>query len=157
MLRVDGCVFCSISLLSVYMCVRIPLSSRSVAGESSSRALPGPGFLSNHLSAFLIDGCVATKQPKNGNLCDIEEKSNLIKLKVCDKDFRKQMISSESPHPLPGPFSGIQCDFRSQNAPDSWVTVRDRDLPRDCVAEWRLMSTKPNQRSRVQIHLLRKI
>ena len=43
------------------------------------------------------------------------------------------MISSESPHPLPCPFSEIQCDFRSQNAPHSWVTVRDRDLPRDCV------------------------
>ena len=60
-LRVDGCVFCSISLLSDYMCVRIPLSSRSIVGVSSSRALPGPGFLSKHLSAFLIDGCVATK------------------------------------------------------------------------------------------------
>jgi hypothetical protein len=49
------------------------------------------------------------------------------------------MISSESPHPLPGPFSEIQCDkFRSQNAPHSWITVRDRDVPRDCVAEWRL-------------------
>jgi len=49
------------------------------------------------------------------------------------------MISSESPHPLPGPFPEIQCDkFRSQNTPHSWITVRDRDLPRDCVAEWRL-------------------
>ena len=93
MLRVYGCVFCSISLLSVYMCVRIPSSSRSIAGVSSSRALPG--FPSNHLCAFLIDGCVATKQQKNANgnlnLGDIEEKSNLIKLKFCDKDFRKQI------------------------------------------------------------------
>jgi len=49
------------------------------------------------------------------------------------------MISSKSSHPLPGPFSEIQCDkFRSQNAPLSWITVRDRDHPRDCVAEWRL-------------------
>jgi len=49
------------------------------------------------------------------------------------------MISSEIPHPLPGPFSEIQCDkFWSQNAPHSWITVRDHDLPRDCVAEWRL-------------------
>jgi len=59
------------------------------------------------------------------------------------------MFYSESPHPLPqaGPLSEIQCDkFRSQNAPHSWVAVRDRDLPRDCVAEWRLMSTKQNQR-----------
>ena len=79
MLRVHGCVFCSISLLSVYMCVRIPLRSRSIAGVFSSRALPG--FPSNHLCAFLNDGCVVTKQQKNGNLGDIE-KSNLIKLKV---------------------------------------------------------------------------
>ena len=91
MLRVYGCVFCSVSLLSVFMCVRITLSSRSIAGVSSSRALPGLGFPSNHLCALLIDGCVATKQQKNGNLGDIEEKSNLIKLKVCDKDFRKQI------------------------------------------------------------------
>jgi len=40
MLHDYGCVFCSISLLSVYMCVRIPLSSRSIAGVPSSRALP---------------------------------------------------------------------------------------------------------------------
>ena len=32
-----------------------------------------------------------TKQQKNGNLGDIEEKSNLIKLKVCEKDFMKQI------------------------------------------------------------------
>ena len=43
------------------------------------------------LCAFLIDGWVPTKQQKNGNLGDIEEKSNLIKLKVCDKDFRQQI------------------------------------------------------------------
>jgi len=40
MLRVYGFVFCSISFLSVYMCVRIPLSSRSIAGVPSRRALP---------------------------------------------------------------------------------------------------------------------
>ena len=40
MLRVYGCMFCSISLLSVYMCVRVSLSSRSTAGVPSSRALP---------------------------------------------------------------------------------------------------------------------
>jgi len=41
MLRVYGCVFCSVSLLSVYMCVRLPSSPRSIAGVPSSRALPG--------------------------------------------------------------------------------------------------------------------
>jgi len=49
------------------------------------------------------------------------------------------MISSESSHSLSGPFPEIQCDkFRSQNTPHSWITVRDRDLPGDCVVEWRL-------------------
>ena len=37
MLHVYGCVFCSICLLSVYMCVRIPLSAGSIAGVPSSR------------------------------------------------------------------------------------------------------------------------
>jgi len=54
MLRVDGCVFCSFSLLSVYMCVRIPLSLRSIAGVSSSQALPGYLFTTQHLCAFLM-------------------------------------------------------------------------------------------------------
>jgi len=87
MLRVYGLVFCSISFLSVYMCVRMPLSSRSIAGVPSSRVLPV--FPPHHMCAFLIDGCVAMKQQrKNGNLGD-SEKSDLIKLKVYDKDFRK--------------------------------------------------------------------
>ena len=89
MLRVYGCVFCSISLLSVYMCVRIHFSSRSIAGVLSSRALPV--FPSHHLCAFLIDGCVATKQRKNGKLGDSELKSNLNKLKICNTDFRKKI------------------------------------------------------------------
>jgi len=41
MLRVYEYVFCSISLLSVCMCERIPLSSRTIVGVPSSRALPG--------------------------------------------------------------------------------------------------------------------
>ena len=89
MLRVYGCVFCSISLLSVYMCVRIHLSSRSRAGVLSSWALPV--FRSHHWCALIIDSCVATKQQKNGNLGDSEQKSNLNKFKVCDKDFRKKI------------------------------------------------------------------
>jgi len=36
-----ACVFCSMSLLSVYMYVRMPLSSRFIAKVFSSRALPG--------------------------------------------------------------------------------------------------------------------
>ena len=50
MLRVYGCVFCSISLLSVYMCVRMPLSLRSIAGVPSSQAL----ITAHHLCAFLL-------------------------------------------------------------------------------------------------------
>ena len=41
MLRVFGRVFCSTSLLSVYMCVRMPPSLSSITGVPSSRALPG--------------------------------------------------------------------------------------------------------------------
>jgi len=44
MFRVYGCVFCSMYLLFVYICVRMPLSSRSIAGVPSGRALLGfPG------------------------------------------------------------------------------------------------------------------
>ena len=38
---VYGCVFWSISLLSVYMCVRMLSSPKSIVGVPSSRALPG--------------------------------------------------------------------------------------------------------------------
>ena len=54
MLRVYGCVFCDISLLSVYMCVRMPLSSRSIAGVPSSRALLGYLITEHNLCAFLM-------------------------------------------------------------------------------------------------------
>ena len=119
MLRAYGRVFCSTSLLSVYMCVRVHLSSRSVAGVLSSCTLLV--FPSHHLCAFLINGCMATKQQKNGYLGDSEQKSKLNKLKICDTDFRKKIIiSSDNPNPVPGPFSEIQCDkFRSQTAPHS--------------------------------------
>ena len=145
------------------------------------------------LCAFLIDGCVPTKQQKNGNLRDIEEKSNLIKLKVCDKGFRQQIwfppivpilslvlflkssaISfGRKLHPihgtkkmetsvtkksnliklkvcdkdlrkqiwfpprvpiLHGPFSEIHTiSFCHKLHPIHWSWNRDRDLPRDCV------------------------
>jgi len=51
---VYGCVLCSISLLSVYMCVRIPLSLRSIAEAPSSQALPGYLIAAHHLYAFLL-------------------------------------------------------------------------------------------------------
>ena len=41
MLRVYGYVVCSIFLLSVYMCVRMLSSPKSIVGVPSSRALPG--------------------------------------------------------------------------------------------------------------------
>jgi len=37
MLRVYGSVFCSISMLFVYMCVRMPSSPRTIAGVPSGR------------------------------------------------------------------------------------------------------------------------
>ena len=39
--RVSACVFCSISLLFDYMCVRLPLVVWSIAGVPSSQELPG--------------------------------------------------------------------------------------------------------------------
>jgi len=53
--------------------------------EAGASALP-----SSHHLYVLLDGSVGTTK-KNGSLGDIEEKSNLTKLKVCDKDFRKQI------------------------------------------------------------------
>jgi len=53
-MRVDGCAFCAISLLSVYMCVRMPLSPGSIAEVPSSRALPGDPITAHHLCAFLL-------------------------------------------------------------------------------------------------------
>ena len=52
MLRVYGYVFCSISLLSIHMCVRMLLSLRSIAGVPSSQALPGYLITAHHLCAF---------------------------------------------------------------------------------------------------------
>jgi len=49
MLRVYACVFYSISMLFVYMCVRMPLSSRSIAGVPSGWALPGFPITAHHL------------------------------------------------------------------------------------------------------------
>jgi len=53
-----------------------------------------------------------------------EKKSNLIKLKVCYKDLRKQIWFPPRVPILYGPFSQIQCDeFLSQITPHSLVTV----------------------------------
>jgi len=54
-LRDYGCVFCSISLSSVYTCVRIPLSLRSIAGAPSSWALPGFPITAHHLPVRVFD------------------------------------------------------------------------------------------------------
>ena len=137
----DVCFVLYLFCLST-MCVRIPLSSRSIAGVSSSRALPG--FTSNHLCAFLIDGCVAMKQQKNGNLGDIEEKSNMIKLKVCDEDFWKQIWFTPRVPILSLVLflksSAISLGCKMHPIHGSWyVTV----MSLGTAADWRLMSTKP--------------
>jgi len=49
MLRVYTCAFYFISMLFAYMCVRMPLSSRSIAGMRSGRALPGFPITAHHL------------------------------------------------------------------------------------------------------------
>jgi len=92
-------VFCSISLLSVYMCA-YTLKFKVHCGstfEPGASALP-----SAHHLCVLIDGCVGKnkkngfdgcvgKNKKNGNLGDFEKQSNMTKLKVCDKEFQKQV------------------------------------------------------------------
>jgi len=40
MLRVSSCVFCFMSLLFEYMCMRLPFIAWSIAGVPSSLALP---------------------------------------------------------------------------------------------------------------------
>jgi len=47
-------VFCSISLLFDYMCLRLPLSPMSIAGVLWSRALPSSPITAHHLCAFLL-------------------------------------------------------------------------------------------------------
>jgi len=54
MLRVYRCVFCFVSLLFVYMCVRMPLSLKSIVGVPLSQVLPGYLITAHHLCAFLL-------------------------------------------------------------------------------------------------------
>ena len=51
MLRAYRCVLCSISILSAYMCVHMPLSFWSIAGEPG---VSGPPITAHHLRAFLL-------------------------------------------------------------------------------------------------------
>ena len=54
MLHVYGCFFGSISFLSVYMYVRMPLNLRSIVGVPSSQALQSYRITVHHLCAFLM-------------------------------------------------------------------------------------------------------
>ena len=116
------CVLFYIAFVCVHVCA-YTLKFRVHCGstfESGASALPSALHL-----CVLIDGSVGINK-KNGNFRDIEEKSNLTKLKVCDKKLSKtNVISSEIHNLLHGPFSEIQCDqFRSQTAPHPpWVTA----------------------------------
>jgi len=113
----------------------LPFSSRSIAGVPSSRSLPV--FPPHHMCAFLIDGCVAMKQPKkNGNLGD-SSKSNLIKLKVFDKRFRKQIpfvVLRVSVFSLVLFLKSRAMSFDRKLYPIHGSRYCDRDLPRDCFA-----------------------
>jgi hypothetical protein len=53
-LRDYGCVFCSISMLFIYMYVRMSSNPRSIAGGPSGRALPVFPINAPHLCAFLV-------------------------------------------------------------------------------------------------------
>jgi len=79
MLRVYGCVFCFISLLSVYMCVCMPSSSRSIAGVPSSRGLPGWSWLPLLLHTTCVRSCC-----KRANCVAAQQQKNKIKI---DKQY----------------------------------------------------------------------
>jgi len=83
----DVC-FCSISLLSVYMCVYTLKFKVHCGSVFESGASGFPSTLPVCVPNWRLCGDETTS--KNGNLGD-SEKSNLIKLKVCDKDFRKKI------------------------------------------------------------------
>jgi len=54
MLRVYGCVFCSILVWFAYMCVRMTPSPRSIAKVPSGRVLPGTPITTPHWYVFLL-------------------------------------------------------------------------------------------------------
>ena len=54
MLHAYGCVFCSVTLVSVYTCVGMPLRFKSIVRVPSSQALPGSLITAHHLCAFLM-------------------------------------------------------------------------------------------------------
>ena len=72
MFRVYGRVFCSISLLSVWMCMRMPLSLRSISGVPSSQALPGYLIIARHLCAFLLYFELWRERGRENNYCLLE-------------------------------------------------------------------------------------
>ena len=53
-LHTYGCVFCSIAIVSVYMCVRMPLRLKSIVRAPLSQALLGYLITSHHLCAYLM-------------------------------------------------------------------------------------------------------
>ena len=54
MLRAYECVLCPNSLFCVYMCVRMPSSTRSMSEMLSGWVLPGFPITAHHLCAFLL-------------------------------------------------------------------------------------------------------
>jgi len=54
MLHAYGCVFCSVTLVSVYTCVGMPLRFKSIVRVPSSQALPGSLITAHHLCEFLM-------------------------------------------------------------------------------------------------------
>jgi len=74
-----------------FVCVHVCAYTLKFKVHCGSTFEPGASTLpSAHHLCVLIDGSVGITK-KNTNFGDIEEKSNLTKLKVCDKEFRKQI------------------------------------------------------------------
>jgi len=136
MLRVYGFVFCSISFLPVYKCVRIPLSSRSIVGVPSSRALPV--FPPHHMCAFLIEGCVATKQQKKMETSVTQNNLTWPNWRFVTKTFESKYhyyFLRVSVFSLVIFLKSRVMSFDRKLYPIHESRYRDRDLlPQDCVA-----------------------
>jgi len=74
-----------------FVCVHVCAYTLKFKVHCGSTFEPGASALpSAHHLCVLIDGSVGITK-KITNFGDIEEKSNLTKLKVCEKVFRKQI------------------------------------------------------------------
>ena len=115
------------------MCA-LPFSSRSIAGVPSSRSLPV--FPPHHMCAFLIDGCVATKQQKKWN--SVTQKNlTWLNWRFVTKTFEIKYhftFLRVSVFSLVLFLKSRVKSFDRKLYPIHGSRYRDGDLPRDCVA-----------------------